>query len=65
MATGNVYGHMKENNEALSDIPEWHITKNGQEPTYCDHLHCLSEAESIAVSITTLFETDKTLLTCL
>ena len=32
MATGNVYGHMKENNEALSDIPEWHITKNGQEP---------------------------------
>jgi hypothetical protein len=32
MATGNVYGHMKENNEALSDIPECPITKSGQEP---------------------------------
>jgi hypothetical protein len=34
MATGNVYGHMKENNEALSDIPECPITKSGQEPNH-------------------------------
>ena len=35
MSTGNVYGYMKENNEVLSGIPEWYITKSGQEPAWC------------------------------
>ena len=34
MGMGNVCGHMRENNEALSDIPEWYITKSCHEPVH-------------------------------
>src|ERR1051326_4191650 len=34
MATENVCRHTRDNNKVSVDIPEWCITKSGQEPLY-------------------------------